>query len=169
MVDAAFRTAPVPAEPAAFDGATVSLAAPLARWSIRGRDTALIGQQLGMSVPARIGTRSDALTCLGPDEWLCHQPLDTPMPACEGLPMAITDISERGLRLTVEGKKALSVLSSGCPRNLARLPVGEARRTVYEGVEIIVFRESETRFAVEVWRSFASWLWTALTKAAAHA
>jgi heterotetrameric sarcosine oxidase gamma subunit len=35
-------------------------------------------------------------------------------------------------------------------------------------VEIIIIREGEDRFHVEVWRSFAAWLWTAFTAAASH-
>jgi sarcosine oxidase subunit gamma len=57
---------------------------------------------------------------------------------------------------------------SGCPLDLDRFVVGRATRTIYETVEIILIRETEDRFHVEVWRSFASWLWTALTTTASH-
>ena len=46
--------------------------------------------------------------------------------------------------------------------------VGKASRTIYETVEIILTREAGDRFHIEVWRSFAPWLWTALTTAAGH-
>ena len=45
-------------------------------------------------------------------------------------------------------------------------PVGRATRTLFETVEIIVWRQSATRFRVETWRSFAPWLWDALNLAA---
>jgi sarcosine oxidase, subunit gamma len=57
---------------------------------------------------------------------------------------------------------------SGCPQDLDLFAVGKASRTIYETVEIILIREAKDRFHVEVWRSFAPWLWTALTEAATH-
>jgi sarcosine oxidase, subunit gamma len=168
MADAAVRTAPVPAEPAAFAGVTIALAPALARWSLRGRDPNALGKALGLNVPARIGACDGAVACLGPDEWLLRLPEGSPLRPTDGLPLAVIDISDRAVGITLEGDKALAVLSAGCPRNLALLPVGGVRRTVYEGVEIVLFREGETRYAVEVWRSFAPWLWTALTTVAAH-
>jgi sarcosine oxidase, subunit gamma len=57
---------------------------------------------------------------------------------------------------------------SGCPQDLDRFAVGKASRTIFETVEIILIREDEHQFHIEVWRSFASWLWTALTEAASH-
>jgi sarcosine oxidase subunit gamma len=168
MADAALRTAPVPAEPASFPGVTIALAPSLARWSVRGRDPTAIGRLIGHPVPAVIGTTEGALACLGPDEWLLRLPTGSTVNDTAGLAMAVTDISERAVGLTLEGDRALEVLASGCPRNLTILPVGSVRRTIYEGVEIVLFREGENRWTVEVWRSFAPWLWTALTTAAAH-
>jgi sarcosine oxidase subunit gamma len=57
------------------------------------------------------------------------------------------------------------VLSSGCPLDLAKMGVGRATRTVFETVEILVWREAEDRWHVEVWRSFATWLWHAFLAA----
>jgi sarcosine oxidase subunit gamma len=53
-------------------------------------------------------------------------------------------------------------LASGCPLDLERFAVGRATRTVFETVEVIVWREAADRFRVFVWRSFAPWLWHAL-------
>jgi sarcosine oxidase subunit gamma len=52
--------------------------------------------------------------------------------------------------------------------DLDRFAVGRATRTIFETVEVILIREDADRFQVEVWRSFADWLWTALTTAASH-
>ena len=82
--------------------------------------------------------------------------------------MAITDISERSICLVIEGPRAREVLMSGCPLDLNNFAVGRATRTIYETVEIIIIRESEDRFQIEVWRSFAAWLWTALTTVSSH-
>ena len=90
------------------------------------------------------------------------------MPTGAGLPVAITDISERAICLVLEGPRAAELLMTGCPLDLDNFAVGRATRTIYETVEIIIIREGEDRFHVEVWRSFAAWLWTAFTAAASH-
>lgn len=169
MDDTALRTAPVPVEPAIFSGVVIALEPPMARFSLRARDAGELGRLMGRDVPVRIGAHENGLSCLGPDEWLLKLPTGNTVPSGEGLPISVTDISERAVCFTIEGQKAIDVLSSGCPRDLARFPEGYVTRTIYEGVEIIVWRESITRFSLEVWRSFAPWLWIALTQAARHA
>jgi sarcosine oxidase subunit gamma len=57
---------------------------------------------------------------------------------------------------------------SGCPLDLSQFAVGRVARTMYETVEIILIRDAEDRFHVEVWRSFSAWLWMAMTMAARH-
>lgn len=168
MADVATRTVPVPAEPAVYDGVTIALGAPLARYSLRARDGALLGKLLGRKLPGKIGQTSDDVLCLGPDEWLLRVPAGAGVPLGEGQPLAVVDISERALTLVLEGPRALDVLQAGCPRDLGILPVGEGRRTVFEGVEIVLIRTGDNRFEVDVWRSFAEWLHLALTTAASH-
>jgi sarcosine oxidase subunit gamma len=68
----------------------------------------------------------------------------------------------------LEGAPAREVLNAGCPLDLERFAVGRTVRTIYEGVEIILSREAEARWTVDVWRSFAEWLWLALSSAAEH-
>jgi sarcosine oxidase, subunit gamma len=68
----------------------------------------------------------------------------------------------------VEGPRSAEILNAGCPLDLDRFAVGRATRTIFETVEIVLLRLSEDRFHVEVWRSFAPWMWTALTTAAHH-
>lgn len=168
MVDAATRTAPVPAQPAEFPGVTIALAVPLARFSLRARDPAVLAALLGQDLPERIGATAGAAIKLGPDEWLARLPAGTVPGSAVGQPCSVADVSERSIGIELSGARALAVLSAGCPRNLALLGIGEGRRTVFEGVEVIILREAETRYVVEVWRSFAPWLWTALTTVAAH-
>jgi len=59
-------------------------------------------------------------------------------------------------------------LMSGCPLDLNKFAVGQVTRTIYETVEVIIIREAEDRFHVELWRSFAAWFWIAMTTAARH-
>ena len=77
----------------------------------------------------------------------------------------ITEITERQIGLAIEGPRAAELLTSGCPLDLARMATGRGTRTIYETVEIVVIKRSDTRFHVEVWRSFAPWLWAALAAA----
>ncbi len=165
MYDALVRSDPVPTTPFIAVGVTVCLAPPMARYSLRARQPQALEKLLGIKVPTKIGATEGGIACLGPDEWLMRAPAGISIPLGEGLAIAVTDVSERSICLNVEGPDAARLLMSGCPLDLDRFAVGRATRTIYETVEIIVIRNSEHCFHVEVWRSFAAWLWTALTTA----
>jgi sarcosine oxidase, subunit gamma len=168
MPDTLVRSDPVPTVPFAAQGVTISLAPPMARFSLRARQPQALETVLNIKAPKNIGETQNGVACLGPDEWLLRAAEGTRLATGNGLPVAITDISERAICLVVEGPRATEVLMSGCPLNLSGFGVGRATRTIYETVEIILIREAEDRFHVEVWHSFAPWLWTALTTAAKH-
>jgi len=135
------------------------------RYSMRARDPAVLEGVLGRALPRRIGDTLDGIACLGPDEWYVVLPDNFDLPRGEGLPVSVVDVSSRAVGLVLEGPGALAVLSSGCPLDLAKMGVGRATRTVFETVEIVVWRETEDRWHVEVWRSFATWLWHAFLAA----
>jgi sarcosine oxidase, subunit gamma len=162
------RSEPVSATPFVADGLTISLAPPMARYSLRARQAQALETLLNVKVPKKIGATEGGIACLGPDEWLLRGDAGTAIPMGEALPLAVIDISERAVCLVIEGPRAAEALMSGCPLDLDSFSVGRATRTIYETVEIILIREAEDRFHVEVWRSFASWLWTALTTAGSH-
>jgi sarcosine oxidase, subunit gamma len=168
MPDILTRSDPVPNTPFTAQGVTICLAEPMARYSLRARQPQALETVLKVKIPKKIGETQGDIVCLGPDEWLLRAAEGTSLSMGEGLAVAITDISERAICLVVEGPRAAEVLMSGCPLDLSALGVGRATRTIYETVEIILIRETEDRFHVEVWRSFAPWLWTALTTAASH-
>jgi sarcosine oxidase, subunit gamma len=168
MSDLLLRTEPVSTDDFTAPGVTIRLAAPMARYSLRARQAQALETVLKVKLPKKIGATEGGIACLGPDEWLLRAAAGTVIPDGAGLSMAITDISERALCLIVEGPRAAQILMSGCPLDLETFAVGRATRTIYETVEIILIRDAEDRFHVEVWRSFAPWLWTALTKAASH-
>ena len=168
MSDALVRTEPVSTAPFVGEGVKISLAAPMARYSIRARQPQAVETLFNTRFPHKIGATEGGIACLGPDEWLLRADDGTAIPIGEGLPLAVTDVSERAICLIVEGARAAKVLMSGCPLDLEMFAVGRATRTLYETVEIILIREAEDCFHVEVWRSFAPWLWTALTTASSH-
>ena len=159
---------PIPAQPFTGNGVMISLAPPMARYSLRARQAQALETVLGVKIPKKIGSTAGGIACLGPDEWLMRAPTGAQIPSGQGLPVAITDVSERSLCLIVEGPRAAKLLMSGCPQDLDRFAVGKASRTIYESVEIILIRQADDRFHVEVWRSFSAWLWTAFTTAANH-
>ena len=167
MSDGLTRAEPVSSEPFTAEGVTITLAPPMTRFSLRARDRATLEDLLGRKLPARIGATDGEIACLGPDEWLLRGAHGTAIPSGEGLPLAVTDISERAICLLVEGPRAAEVLMAGCPLDLDRFDTGRATRTIFETVEIVLLRSGDTRFEVEVWRSFAPWLQLALTTAAA--
>lgn len=170
MAEALTRAEPVALEPFVAQGVAITLAPPMARFSLRARDRdrAALEVLLGRRLPAKIGTTAGEIACLGPDEWLLRCAQGTAIPLGEGLALAVTEISERAVCLIVEGPRAAEVLMAGCPLDLDRFVRGRATRTIFETVEIILIRSGENRFEVEVWRSFAPWLHLALTTAAAQ-
>lgn len=166
MSEVLARIDPVSSLEFASEGVTLSLAAPMTRFSLRARQTERLEQLLGLKLPRKIGATEAGAACLGPDEWLLRAPAGTILPSGAGLPVAITEVSERSVCLIAEGPLAAQVLAAGCPLDLDRFAVGRATRTVFETVEIVLLRTGETRFEIEVWRSFAPWLRTALETAA---
>ncbi len=137
-----------------------------ARYSLRARNVELLTEMLGQPPPNTIGQIKGDVVCLGPDEWLLRNDWRMHWTTGEGQPLSVVDISERQITFVLEGPRAAEVLMAGCPLDLDRFAVGRATRTVFETVEIILLRTGETRFEIEVWRSFAPWLRTALETAA---
>jgi sarcosine oxidase subunit gamma len=168
LSDLLTRAEPVPTEPFAANGVTISLAPPMARYSLRARQGQALETLLGVKVPKKIGATEGGIACLGPDEWLMRAEVGITIPKGAGLSVSVTEVSERSICLIIEGPKAAQLIMSGCPQDLDAFPVGRASRTIFETVEIVLIREAEDRFNVEVWRSFASWLWAALAAAASH-
>lgn len=140
----------------------------VARFSLRtgpaGR--AAVAEAIGLTLPARIGERQlsgkRSALCLGPDEWVLHaeEAESTALAAALAdlsvrLPISVVDIGDHEIALAVEGPAALDLLATGCPLDLARMAVGAGTRTVFDTVQVVLTREAEDRFCLEVWRSFA--------------
>lgn len=127
---------------------------------------------------ARVVGGEIAALWLGPDEWLLIAPdgnatgLGASLEnALAGLPHSLVDVSHRQIGLILDGRLAARVLSAGCPLDLrlAAFPVGVAMRTIFLKTEVVLWRQAENRFHVEVWRSFAPYLVGHLTEALAGA
>jgi len=144
---------------------TLAPAGPLVRWSLRAKDPAVLSSAIGRPLPERIGTQLDGIARLGPDEWHALLPEGTMLPVVTGQPISQVDVSARSVGFTLTGPGAAAALGRGCPLDVARFTPGRATRTVFETVEIQIWAIAPEQFHVEVWRSFAPWLWHALAEA----
>lgn len=182
VTDTAQRLGPLSAAAHAVDGivATIAIAAPEARWSLRmteddARDLGDaagfdLTQEINRSAPGADGERRSYR--LGPDEWLLNAPdaahAETAAALARALgnrTHALVDISHRNVALTVKGRLAEPVLAAACAIDMRpeHFPVGMATRTTFAKAEIILSRmpdgpDGTPVFEVQVWRSFARYV-----------
>jgi sarcosine oxidase subunit gamma len=158
---------------------TVEPALPAERWSLRGPETAAaaVGAVFGLVLPTAINraTAGDGRVAmrLGPDEWLLiasgeETDLGERLQAAPAEPCSLVAVGHRNTGLTVSGAMATEVLSSGVMLDLdpAAFPVGMATRTLFAKAEIVLWRQAEDSFHIEVWRSFAPYLHGLIDEAA---
>jgi sarcosine oxidase subunit gamma len=125
--------------------ARMRAAPPMARFLFRGLEAAVSGTALR----------------LGPDEFLLLLP-EGEAPVLEG--NSLVDISHRQTGIVLEGPDAANILNAGCPLDLdeAAFPVGMATRTLFMKADIVLWRVAAQKFHIEVWRSFAPYVWSLL-------
>ncbi|MBV8795366.1 MAG: sarcosine oxidase subunit gamma [Hyphomicrobiales bacterium] len=183
MADAALR-ARSPLEGFAFPASqrfTLSEAPPAARFILRGSEAVRLacGMVFGPEPPPQLGPAAEAdkraALWLGPDEWLLIADgadaatiADVLEHVLDGTAHSLVDVSHRQIGLTAAGPAAARVLNAGCPLDLdpRAFPVSVATRTLFDKVEIVLWRRAEATFRVEVWRSFAPYLAASLAEAA---
>jgi sarcosine oxidase subunit gamma len=160
---------------------TLSEAPPSARFILRGPEAVRVacGMAFGVEPPTQLGSAGEsegrAALWLGPDEWLLIAGggdaadiggvLDSVL---EGTAHSLVDVSHRQIGVIANGPTAARVLNAGCPLDLdlRAFPVGFATRTLFDKIEIVLWRRAETAFHVEIWRSFAPHLAGSLAEAA---
>ena len=153
---------------------------PAARLAFRSREAGIgpAGDAYGVALPVeacRFNMVDGRLALwLGPDEWLLIAPNAEPAPifasiegALAGIPHALVDVSSRSVGIEISGEQAAFVLNQGCPLDLSlkAFPVGMCTRTVFAKTEIVLLRHAPDVFHIDVWRSFAAYLWTYLDEA----
>jgi sarcosine oxidase subunit gamma len=151
--------------PVTAPGVRVAMAPAMTRAVLRAHDAALLSSIIARPVPARIGDVVDGIACLGPDEWLALLPERTELESGAGQPVSVVDVSSRAVGIVIEGPGAAALVATGCPLDVERMAVGRATRSVFETVEIVLWRKADSMFHIEVWRSFAPWLCAALVGA----
>ncbi len=141
-------------------GAAIDALRPSIRIVFRIADPANSALDLPRAVGSRSAKGGWTALCLGPDEWLLEAPetgRGALLASLAGIavPHSAVEVSDREITYCLEGPAVLDLLATGCPRDLARMPVGSGARTVFDTVQVVLTREAEDRFHLTVWRSFA--------------
>jgi sarcosine oxidase, subunit gamma len=159
---------------------TLSEAPPAARFILRGGEAVRVacGMVFGAEPPSELGPAGEgagrAALWLGPDEWLLIADGadaaaigDVLESVLDGTAHSLVDVSHRQIGLIAAGSAAARVLNAGCPLDLdlKAFPVGFATRTLFDKVEIVLWRRAEDAFHIEIWRSFAPFLVASLAEA----
>ncbi|WP_109317281.1 sarcosine oxidase subunit gamma [Pseudovibrio ascidiaceicola] len=160
---------------------TVETLPQMGRFSLRCKreNTVAMSKALGFELPSSIsqtaqsGNRS--VLKLGPDEWMLTCPMEE-RSAIEKAFAAIypdavhslTDISSREVSIRISGPEAEELLTTSCPRDLAVLKSGRGVRTIFDSVQVILTREDNNQFRLDVWRSFVPHVMGLLTVAVAE-
>jgi sarcosine oxidase subunit gamma len=156
----------------------LDLAPPAARFNLRIDPVSAeaASRAFGLALPDAIGRQARrggrAALRLGPDEWSLWAPegeaeaVEAAFAAIDGdAPHSLVDVSDRETAISLDGARSAELLSVGCPIDLDALAVGAGTRTVFEGVQVVLRREAETRWTLEVGRSFAPFVWELLVLA----
>ncbi len=150
-----------------FDAVSVTPLTPVARFNLRidPKDLPAAASAFGLTLPGKIGEGAKngdrAAYCMGPDEWLLHAAESDQQAIVSAFdkvrattPHSLAVISDRELALSIKGPAAAELLSVGCPIDLSRLPIGGAKRTVFDYAQVVLIRDAEDVFRLEVWRSY---------------
>lgn len=139
-----------------------------ARFSLRIEPSQAASAVFGLGLPVRIGdvavSGGRLALQLGPDEWLLTAPLteaDAVAAAFSRLqaPHSLVDIGHREIGILVEGPAGALALRSAIAFDVESMPAGTGCRTIFNKAQIVLIREAEQRFRIEVWRSFADHVW----------
>lgn len=153
----------------------LSLLPEAARFNLRVGQTGLpkASDAFGAALPVRIGRRVSegprSALCLGPDEWVLHTSNEDAASLAAvfaalgaDTPHSLVDISDRECAIAISGDQAAALLSTSCPRDLAAIPAGSGARTIFDTVPVILFKDSETQYRLECWRSYLPHVWSLL-------
>ena len=124
------------------------------------------GAGLPPSIGGLVSASGRIATCIGPDEWFLIAPLadrDAIESAFAELYAttihSLVDVGHREVGIAVEGPEAVLALQASIAFDIATMPVGSGCRTIIDKAQIILLREGQDRFRVEVWHSFADHVW----------
>ena len=151
-----------------------------AKLVFRGRPAALdvASRAFGVALPrqaCRFAAKGGRTAYwLGPDEWLLQAKGEAPAAvfasldaALAGQSCALVDVSDRSDAFALSGPEAAYIVNHGCPLDLApaSFPVGMCTRTIFGKATIMLSRPAVDVFDIDVWRSFAPYVWQLLDEA----
>jgi sarcosine oxidase subunit gamma len=150
-----------------FAAVTIDVLPPVARLNLRiaPANLAAASAAFGLPLPVRIGQgvvkNGHAAWCLGPDEWLLHAPeveqaaiVADFAKARANAPHSLTVVSDREFTIAITGTRAQEFLTVACPLDLSRMAPGTAKRTLFDSAQVVLIRDADDAFRIEVWRSF---------------
>jgi sarcosine oxidase, subunit gamma len=164
----------------AIPGATLTVLPDAAKLVFRGRPSSLAaaGTSFGVALPmeaCRFSTTGGRTAYwLGPDEWLLQAVNEDPATIFASLHAALAnnaqslvDVSHGSDSFALSGTQASYILNHGCPLDLslAAFPVGMCTRTIFGKATIMLSRPAAVTFHIDVWRSFAPYVWQWLDEA----
>ncbi|MDB5613892.1 MAG: sarcosine oxidase, gamma subunit family [Devosia sp.] len=128
--------------------------------------SAVWGASLPASVGGLVSGSGRIATCIGPDEWYLIAPL-TEQDAIEtafaelyaSTIHSLVDVGHREVGIAVEGPEAVLALQASIAFDIAAMPVGSGCRTIIDKAQLILLREGQDRFRIEVWHSFSDHVW----------
>lgn len=151
-----------------------------AKFAFRGCSSAVTaaGTSFGISfpqTPCRFSAKGNrTVYWLGPDEWLlvgsgepsgrlyADLSIATARHSC-----SLVDVSHRSDAFALRGSQSAYILNHGCPLDLSidAFPVGMCTRTIIGKASVLVSRSHVDSFEIDVWRSFAPYVWQLLDEA----
>ena len=150
-----------------FAAVKIAVLPPVARLNLRiaPANLAAASAAFDLPLPSRIGQgaagNGRAAWCLGPDEWLLHAPeaeqatIVADFARARAMtPHSLTLISDREFTIAITGPRAQEFLTVACPLDLSRMAPGTAKRTLFDSAQVVLIRDADDAFRIEVWRSF---------------
>ena len=139
---------------------TITELPPSARVSLRVADPGAAGLGLPTAIGERTTEGARTALCLGPDEWLIEAPeVDAASrprsPTSRRASRSVPSRSPTARSPSRSKVLRFSTCSPPAARDLARLPVGDGTRTVFDTAQVVLTREAEDRFHLTVWPLFA--------------
>ncbi len=140
---------------------------PATRISLRSSDVAALGIAGVGAINTAVVSGVTAALHLGPDEWLVIAPEAQGAALMAGAAArfaSAVDVSHRSVGIEVSGPHVIEMLAAFVALDLAEaaFPCGMATRTLFGKAEIILWRIAVRTFRIEVWRSFAPYVWQCL-------
>ncbi|MCV9940684.1 sarcosine oxidase [Boseaceae bacterium BT-24-1] len=146
-----------------------------ARFSLRIEPKGLeaASKVLGLALPKAIGGAASSggriAICLGPDEWYLIAPPSEQESLERGFAElyattihSLVDVGHREVGIEIAGAGAAHALQAAIAFDIEAMPFSSGCRTLMDKAQIILLREAEDRFRIEVWRSFADHVWELL-------